>query len=202
MEHHGRRRFIILVVLALLSSVVALGLLHIKSTSGAVADPAPQPTPMATEGTPNPPTANRTLAPGLSRHPKLQSALARLSDAEARAGGPLRPADLPADLGDLVRGGLMHLDEEGKQVQVYVEADRVDLPFLKTLQDSGVTVQTVDSKAGIVQGLAPVDGLDAIAGLGAINDVRLPDYGFVESGSAVTQGDAVIRADLVRETLA
>ncbi len=221
-EHHGSNPFTILVVLALTSCIVALGLFHTKSTSGAIADPAPQPSPVSTDGTPtpnppplqspvaadgtstpNPPPAdNRTLAPpGLFRHPKLQSALGRLSDVAISAGGPVQPADLPADLGGLVRGGLMHLDSEGKQVQVYVEADQVDLTFLKTLQDAGVTVQTVESKSGIVQGMAPVDKLDAIAGLGAVNEVRLPDYGFVESGSAMTQGDAVIRADLVRNTL-
>ncbi len=167
-----------------------------------MADPAPQPSPVATDGTPSPPTANQTVAPpGLSRHPKLAPPLARLSDAAISSGSPLRPVDLPPDLDGLVRGGLMHLDPEGKLVQVYVEADRVDPALLETLEDSGVTIQTVDDKSGIVQGMAPVDKLDVVAGLDAVKNVRLPDYGFVESGSAMTQGDAVIRGNWVRETL-
>ena len=95
----------------------------------------------------------------------------------------------------------MHFDPEGKLVQVYVETDQANPSLLEGLQNLGVTVQIVSDDRRTVQALAPVEKLDSIAGLAGVSDVGLPDYGFVQSGSATSQGDAYIKADWVRQYL-
>jgi hypothetical protein len=122
--------------------------------------------------------------------------------AQAQARGekivPSAPAGLSDDLKGLTTAGLMQIDSDGR-VQAYVEVDRVDLDVIDDLAAAGVTIQRVASDSLTVQGLVPVTNLDAVAGLDAVKQVRLPSYGFVQTGSVTTQGDAIVRAGLARQ---
>ncbi len=111
---------------------------------------------------------------------------------------PLTSVGLPDDLNDLARAGLMQIDSDDR-VQVYVKVDKVDFDVIDALEGAGVAIQRVASDSLVVQGLIPVTSMDAVAGLPAVQEVRLPSYGFVQSGSVMTQGDAIVRADLVRQ---
>ena len=52
----------------------------------------------------------------------------------------------------------------------------------------------------MVQGLILAANLDAVAELEEVKDVRLPDYGFVHSGSVTARADAIVKADWVRQS--
>lgn len=188
--------------------VVALGVLQGGGGARVTAS-------LAAQSTPSAPGANPSAIPlvlplsspankGNARHPKLAYPLARLSDVttQARARGEsipsLAPAGLPDDLKGLATAGLMQIDSNDR-VQVYVKVDRADFDVIDALAAAGVTIQRVASDSLIVQGLVPVTNLDAVAGLEAVKQVRLPSYGFVQTGSVTTQGDAIVRANLARQ---
>ena len=138
-------------------------------------------------------------------HPKLAGPLAELADAatQARERGenidPSTLAGVPNNLKGLVSARLMRIGSDNR-VQVYVEVENLGSDTLGALKAAGVVVEREDSDSLIVQGRVPIDRLDGVAGLEGVKSVRLPDYGFTQSGSVVTEGDAIIRADDVRSS--
>jgi len=176
----------------------------VPAVSSVTAALAPAATPLA------PPTPPRALPPILQQlpktaDPKLAGPLATLRDvaAGAIARGAPKSLDLPSLLPDnlkaLVNAKMMRLNAKG-EVQVYVRVAGADVAVLQALAMAGVTVERVSDDGTIVQGWVPATALDALAALDAVTFVRLPDYGFLAAGSAMTEGDAIIRADLVRST--
>ena len=158
--------------------------------------------------TPAPPVALALPAvipqsPRLTDHPKLAPPLARLLDAAIEAatrGEQISPetlSALPDDLRPLVQARLMSINAAG-EVQVYIDVENVDGGVVEALEAAGVRVERVDDHALIVQGLVPVLKLDSAASVDGVKAVRLPDYGVVQVGSVVTEGDSIIRADDVR----
>jgi hypothetical protein len=144
-------------------------------------------------------------SPRLTNHPKLAPPLARLLDAAIEAGTrgeQIRPetlSALPDDLRPLVQAQLMRINAAG-EVQVYIEVENVDGGVVEALEAAGVWVERVDDHALIVQGQVPVLKLDSVASVDGVKAVRLPDYGVVQTGSVVTEGDSIIRADLARSS--
>ena len=139
------------------------------------------------------------------KHPKLSGALARLSDAVATAivrgnaiGGDLTNS-LPDDLKSLADAKLMRIDDAGR-VQAYVRVAGADAGVLEALGAAGASVERVSDDSSVIQAWIPAAALDAVAALPPVKLVRLPDYGFVQAGSVMTEGDAIIRADLARSS--
>jgi hypothetical protein len=96
------------------------------------------------------------------------------------------------------------------EVQVYVELSEVTDENLNALRALGVTVEIVGEPkpdktkhevltyVPTVQGLLPVSMIDQVAALPFVRFIRLPDYGFTNTGSVDTQGDSILMADEVR----
>jgi hypothetical protein len=145
------------------------------------------------------------LVPEKSKaNPKLSWQLSQLADVAAQAGAaglPITAARvdfLPKSLRDIVRARLMRLDDAGR-VQVFLHTSAPTSAVAAGL-GSGVTVQRVAAEQQIVQAWVPVAGLAALTARGDIVRVRLPDYGVVRAGSALTQGDALLNTDDARSS--
>jgi hypothetical protein len=226
---HARTPVRYLVIGALLILAVGIGYLRagspFASGQGAPASPADKlasesvlapslaaPTSVAPSGTPVPVApplqATAPLFPPIPtqyQDPKLASPLAELRDAAAAAlqrgqpNGLDLPSQLPADLKSLVQGNMMKINGAG-EVQVYVKVAAADATLLETLATAGLTVERVSDDLTLVQGWVSPNAMSTLAAVPAVESVRLPDYGFVQAGSIMTEGDAIIRADLVRST--
>jgi Subtilase family/Dockerin type I domain len=107
---------------------------------------------------------------------------------------------LTGDLGGMIATNRMHIDDAGR-VQVWVDASGAASAAATDLAPLGMNVQIVDDQHGIVQGLVPIAQLTAASALGSVKGVRLPEYGFAQTGSVTTQGDAILNAATLRNTL-
>jgi hypothetical protein len=117
---------------------------------------------------------------------------------------------LPKPLQDAMHAGQMHVTNNG-EVQVYIEVNTVDPQNLDELRSYGVTVQIIgrpnpDKAKGevltavpTVQALLPITMIDQVASLPFVRYIRLPDYGVKSTGSVDSQGDAILKANLVRQ---
>jgi hypothetical protein len=148
-----------------------------------------------------------TSAPhsALVKNAKLSSQLMTLAAAEQRsrsAGGAITAASLsglPPDLRTMVSEGRMRIDGAGL-VQVYVSPSGEPGAVEDLIHLFQGRVERMERAANLVQAWIP---LRALAGIGAdssVKFVRLPDYGFRQTGSVTSQGDAILRANLVRST--
>jgi hypothetical protein len=107
---------------------------------------------------------------------------------------------LTGDLAGMIATNRMHIDDVGR-VLVWADASGDASAAATDLTALGMDVQIVDGQHGIVQGLVPVAQLTAASALGSVKGVRLPEYGFAQTGSVTTQGDAILNAATLRNTL-
>jgi hypothetical protein len=155
------------------------------------------------------------------KNPKLSTPLSLLSrnvkqeTARPAAAEAIKPPSgfavetLPKQLRDAVHAGQMHVTNNG-EVQVYIEMTAIDQQNLDELRSYGVTVQIIgnskpDKSKGevltrvpTVQGLLPVTMINQISALPFVRYIRLPDYGFTNTGSVESQGDALLQAVAAR----
>lgn len=116
---------------------------------------------------------------------------------------------LPKPLRDAVHAGQMHITKNG-EVQVYIEVNAMTPQNLDELRSYGVTVQIIGqpkpdksksevlTKVPTVQGLLPVTMINQVSALSFVRYIRLPDYGFTNTGSVDTEGDAILQAEAAR----
>ena len=84
------------------------------------------------------------------------------------------------------------------QVQVYVQAkDSID-PIRQQLIDAGLIVELENDDLNIIQGWIDPSGLQVIAAMEGVKKITTPDYGYSRSGSVNTQGDAILRSNVLR----
>lgn len=107
---------------------------------------------------------------------------------------------LTGDLGGLIATNRMRIDDLGR-VQVWVDAAETAASAVADLVALGMRVQRVDDQDHIVQGLLAVPQLPAASALASVADVRLPEYGVAQAGSVTTQGDGILNAATLRNTL-
>jgi hypothetical protein len=155
------------------------------------------------------------------KNPKLGTPLVVLSKSVEQASvrpavaGSVKPPTgfstetLPKPLRDAIRARQMRVTKNG-EVQVYIELNSVAPQNLEELRSYGVTVQIVGkpepdksvgevlTKVPTVQGLLPVTMINQVSMLPFVRYVRLPDYGFTNTGSVVSQGDAILQAAQAR----
>ncbi len=91
----------------------------------------------------------------------------------------------------------VRFDSSGN-VQVYINLTNTDDGTLQQLRDLGANIEVVNSRWNKLQAWVPVDALDRIAELDAVRYITPPDYASTKAGSVVTEGDGILRADLVR----
>jgi uncharacterized repeat protein (TIGR01451 family) len=149
--------------------------------------------------------ASTASAPPLPivKDPKLDSHLVELlvSAREANLLGQVISKEtvdlLPPPVRGMIRSGMMHLDSTGLvQTYIYLDAPRDDLT--STLGDLGVRIEIRDDEDGVWQASIPILQLEAVARLPDVRQISLPDYPVRNAGDIMTEGDAIIRADLAR----
>jgi len=116
---------------------------------------------------------------------------------------------LPKPLRDAIHARQMRVTNNG-EVQVDIELSSVAAQNLEGLRSFGVTVQIVGepepdkskgevlTKVPTVQGLLPVTMITQVSALPFVRYIRLPDYGFTNTGSVDSQGDQILQAAQAR----
>jgi hypothetical protein len=155
------------------------------------------------------------------KNPRLSTPLVVLSQsvkqesARPAVASAVRPPEvfstetLPKPLRDAIQARQMHVTNNG-EVQVYIELSSVAPRNLEELRSFGVTIQIVGrpepdkSKSEVltgiptVQGLLPVTMIKQVSALPFVRYIRLPDYGFTNTGSVDSQGDQILRVAQAR----
>jgi hypothetical protein len=94
------------------------------------------------------------------------------------------------------------LDINAHGVQVYIELERFDQDFVEALEMHGLNLEVVEPTLRLIQARIPLDRIEAVSQLPFVKFIRLPDYGYSNQQGAIgTQGDLVMRADIVRQQL-
>jgi len=158
------------------------------------------------------------------KHPKLSTHLADLRRAVSQRTQPPTPGErtqaatrfdvesLPKSVRDAVRAGQMHITKDA-EVQVYIEVTEINPANLAALEAHGVKAEIIgkphpDKAKGevltavpTVQALLPLTMIDQVAALPFVRYIRLPDYGVKSTGFVDSQGDSILKANLVRQQL-
>jgi hypothetical protein len=85
------------------------------------------------------------------------------------------------------------------RVQAYIHTAFVDDATSAILQDLQVAIEVVNESLAVLQGWIPIDRIQAVAELPFVARIELPRYGTPNTGSIVTEGDSILRSDLVRQ---
>lgn len=125
-------------------------------------------------------------------HPRITTRLAQAAGALSTA----LQADQIAELSQIMLG-LARFDDQAR-VETYITLDEVTENTLGSLLSAGVDIEIYDEGQRLVQAWVPVGQVQTLADLPFVQFIDLPDYGVSNAGSVTTQGDGVIRADLVR----
>jgi subtilisin family serine protease len=118
----------------------------------------------------------------LADSPKLQDGLREFAHGS--------PAPAPEERG-LVRG-----DAAGR-VQVYIRADAITPALRDAVTRLGGTIE--GQGLGVLQAWLPPASLSAVAEIPGVRHVEAPQYAQPNVGSVTTEGDAVIRSNLLRQ---
>ena len=176
---------------------------------GAAPSPAPEtavgvePGTTTTEFVPNPvPQAAAALPVSKSKHSKFASTIAQLVEASQRIpkGVPVTNtaiSDAEPSIEAYLTSGLLRLDDQGR-VQVYIRVSASGGDVSSELESLGVIVERRDESGTLIQARVPVKSLPQIAELENVIAVTAPNYGRVNVGSALTEGDALLDFDDLR----
>ena len=140
-----------------------------------------------------------------AKHPKFSSVIAQLVEASKSLppGVPLTDDELyttepPMDA--YMTSGLLQLDGLGRP-QVYIRVSATNADVLSGLESLGVIIERQDGSVTLIQARVPVKSLLQIGDLDYVMAVTLPDYGHVNFGSKLTEGDALLGLDDLRASL-
>ena len=125
-------------------------------------------------------------------HPKVTSRLAQAAGALFASLQADQIAQLPQ-----VMLGFARFDEQAR-VETYITLDEVTENTLNALLSAGAEINIYDEGQRLVQAWVPPGAIETLADLPFVQFIDLPNYGVTNAGSVTTQGDGVIRADLVR----
>ena len=140
----------------------------------------------------------RGAAPAAALPPLLAS-LADEAERLHQSGAPFdaEMAGGPKALRDAVALGSLRLSAEGA---VQVEARLVGVgPAASALAAIGVVTEIWRADLGRAQLRVPPGQLQALVSLSGIRELSLPAYAIADRGSATTEGDTALRADLLRQ---
>jgi hypothetical protein len=136
-------------------------------------------------------------SPSANSDEKVSSGLRHLIN-QIGARGVSREAIL-ASRPSLLTSRLRRITDDGL-IQCYVVYQASSDAAVAAITAVGGTVELVCRLMGLVQARVPYDEIDALAAFPAIKQVRLPAYHRSRTGSVTSQGDAVLRANLARDT--
>jgi len=129
---------------------------------------------------------------GSKGHPKIAS---RLTQVAGMVSASIQAEQL-VQLTEIV-SRFARFDQQGR-VEFYITLDQVTEETLNALRSAGAEIEIYDAGQRLVQAWIAPARIEALADLPFVRFVDLPNYGVTNIGSVTTQGDAVIRADLVR----
>ena len=112
----------------------------------------------------------------------------------------LAPGSLPKSVQDAMHGQRLRINDLS-EVQVYILGDELSGQNRQALAASGVTIEIADAPRRRVQARIPASRLQAVAELPFVDYIRLPNYAVRRAGSAMSEGDAILHADAVRQQL-
>ncbi|MCI0438932.1 MAG: S8 family serine peptidase [Chloroflexi bacterium] len=139
-----------------------------------------------------------------TKHPKLSSSIAKLVEAARRLpdSAPLSDAVFYAarpSMAGYMESGLLRMDAVGR-LQVYVHLADGYEGGLSELRALGAAIE-VEADGGVAQASVPLRAISQMAALAYVRAITPPDYGFVDAGSALTEGDALLDFDDLRSAL-
>jgi subtilisin family serine protease len=88
-----------------------------------------------------------------------------------------------------------------RDIAVYIHTSILTIAILDTLRQHGVRVLRSDTPSATVYATVSHEDLEKVAALSSVRWIDLPRYSKRRTGSVTSEGDAVMRADLVRTTL-
>jgi hypothetical protein len=98
-------------------------------------------------------------------------------------------------------GQALRVDSTGA-IEVYIHVSTpLTAATLDTLRQHGVRVLRSDAQYAVVYAAVPLAALETVAELPFVRWIRSPAYSVRRTGSVTSEGDTVMRADLVRTTL-
>jgi hypothetical protein len=131
--------------------------------------------------------------------------LARAASEVGVAGGQVSEGAIlrvaPDTLGAAIESDQLRIDGRGR-VEAYIETRGDIEELVRELTPTGALIDASDEDFGILLVRAPVAALQNIAGLPATANVRAPDYPVSSAGTIMSEGDEVVRADLLRADVA
>jgi hypothetical protein len=189
-----------------LGAVIALAVLALTISAGSPVEgrgtPASNASPLPPYRTPSYAAPTDTAS---RKVPKLEGQLDLLHRVDALArttGGAIdasRADDLPPSLRAAVAARRLQIDQDGL-VHVHALASADAASAASELHELGMVLERVSAEHAIVQGRLPIHALAAAASLPSIRFIRPPVYGFAQTGSVTTQGDAILDANDLRTT--
>lgn len=119
--------------------------------------------------------------------------------AEFRSQGITR-ANAQAKGAAALSGPLVRVNDEGA-IQVYLRMAATGAGELAALRRYETQIQIVNADLRIVQALVPFDRIEDLAALPFVERITRPSYARTQAGSVTTQGDAILKADQLRNIL-
>jgi subtilisin family serine protease len=130
-----------------------------------------------------------------AQDPKIASGLLDLLrhvEAQERSGLSFSEIPLPPQF---------KIDAE-RRVQVVLSISALSPENLRTLVEHGVVIEAQEATQNLVQARIPLDQVEGVAGLPFVRLILLPSYGMPNiQGKVGTEGDAIVKADLARQSL-
>lgn len=90
--------------------------------------------------------------------------------------------------------------DDSAYVQTYIHVIETNSDYINELREQQVRIEIVNNHWNIIQAWIPFTKIEDIAGLNFVKHIRPPGYGETNTGSVTSEGDAILRADEVRNT--
>jgi len=103
----------------------------------------------------------------------------------------------PAAKSAPIANRFVRLNDAG-EIQVYVDVEKVTDATLRDLRSGGLRVEIANSELKTVQGWIPLRAVERLAARPSVRRIRPPSFRQLRAGSVMTQGDAILRANMVR----
>jgi len=88
--------------------------------------------------------------------------------------------------------------KDDSKVQVYLKVKSTNKIDLSTLEKTGLEIEITNSKLKKIQGWVSTNNINQLAELDNVIHISTPSYGHKRVGSRTTQGDTILRTNLVR----
>jgi Subtilase family len=94
------------------------------------------------------------------------------------------------------------MDVDSRGLQVYIELETFTQEAVEELESRGLHIEILEPSLRLVQARIPFDRLEAVSQLPFVKFIRLPEYNYHNQQGAIgTQGDPLIRGEIVRQQL-